>query len=599
MLAVACALVAFGAGAQPTPATAELVITGGDIVTVNDAQPSAEAVAVRDGRIIAVGPRNEVMKLQGARTQVMDLGGRTLIPGFVDAHGHISGVGAQAVAANLLAPPDGDLKDIAGVQAKLREWSQGPAAAKLGWLVGFGYDDALLAEKRHPTRDELDAVSKDVPILIVHQSSHLGVANSKALELAGITSATPNPTGGVIRRREGSQEPNGVLEETAFWAVLGQLPKLSPADGVYLAMAGQDLYLSFGFTTAQEGRAMPPTNALWESLASRGELKLDVVSYTDVTAADIGMKSPYVGRDYRNRFRIAGVKMNLDGSPQGKTAWLTQPYLVPPDGQKAGYLGYPALTDEQVMAFTDKAFASQWQLLAHAGGDAAIDQFIRAVRAAEEKYGRSDRRPVLIHGHVTRPDQLDACKELGIFPAFFPMHTFYWGDWHRSSVFGPVRGANISPTGWALQRGMIFSSHHDAPVAYPDSLRVLSATINRVARGSGDVVGPEHRVTPIVGLKAMTLWAAYQHFEEKSKGSIEVGKVADFVVLSQNPITIDPLKIADIQVMETIKGGRSVYKRDPEKSAGPDPASCAASPRCFTRMGPIAAGLAGIEPHAH
>jgi predicted amidohydrolase YtcJ len=181
------------------------------------------------------------------------------------------------------------------------------------------------------------------------------------------------------------------------------------------------------------------------------------------------------------------------------------------------------------------------------------------------------------------------------------MHTYYWGDWHRQSVLGPERGRNISPTGWALGRGMIFSSHHDAPVAFPDSMRVLSATVTRVARGSGEVVGPEQRVPPIVALKAMTLWAAYQHFEETTKGSIEPGKVADFVVLSENPIRIDQLRIAAIQVLETIKSGTSVYRRN-EKTASHSvwlDTSCAASPKCFTSMAPVGASLIGQALHQH
>ena len=404
----------------------------------------------------------------------------------------------------------------------------------------------------------------------------------------------------MIRRKAGSQEPDGVLEESAFWMVLGALPKMSDADQQAIANAGQELYLRYGFTTAQEGRSTPETDETWAALAAKKALKLDVVSYPDVQLADKAMKSPYVGASYKNGFRIGGVKLNLDGSPQGKTAWLSKPYYKAPSGQKEDYVGYPAFKEEQVLGFVDKAFANHWQLLTHVNGDAAIDQLIRAVRAAEDKHGKADRRPVAIHAQTARPEQVEAFQNLGIFPSFFPMHTYYWGDWHRNSVLGPERGRNISPTGWALQRGMIFSSHHDAPVAFPDSMRVLSATVTRVARGSGEVVGPEHRATPLTGLKAMTLWAAYQHFEERSKGSIETGKTADFVVLSDNPLKIDPAKIADIRVLETIKAGQSVYRRSADESlAGGADASCAASDKCFTAMAPVAAAMVGAELHSH
>jgi predicted amidohydrolase YtcJ len=580
---------------------ADLILRGGEIITVNDRQPQAEAVAIRNGVILAVGDDRAVMKLKGSNTKVIDLGGKTLVPGFIDAHGHIFNAGVQSLAANLLAAPDGDVKDIASLQAKLRAWQQGNTGRKLGWIIGFGYDDSQLKEQRHPTRDDLDAVSTELPVLAVHQSAHLAVLNSKALQLAGITAASKDPPGGVIRRRPGTQEPSGVLEEMAFFSLMGILPKLSEADREFVAKAGQALYERYGFTTAQEGRSTLGINTTWAALAERNGLTIDVVAYTDMADADRAMASPYVSPTYRNHFRIGGVKLNLDGSPQGKTAWLSKPYYKVPAGQKPDYLGYPTFSDAQAFASVDKAFANGWQILAHVSGDAAIDQYIRAVRAGEGKYGKADRRPVAIHAHTARPDQLAAFQELGIIPSFFPMHTFYWGDWHRQSVLGPERGSNISPTGWTLARGMIFTSHHDAPVAFPDSMRVLSSTVTRVARGSGEVIGTQHRVPPIVGLKAITLWAAYQHFEEKTKGSIEPGKVADFVVLSANPIRIDPAKIADIKVLETIKTLQSVYRRnEPTASRNVDEQlSCAASPKCFTVMAPIGASLTGQELHHH
>lgn len=596
----ALALLVFPIVSAARSDSADVIFRGGDIVTVNELQPHAEAVAVKQGRIVAVGYEDEVMQLKGASTQVIDLGGNTLVPGFIDAHGHIFTTGVQALVANLLAAPDGEVNNIASLQRSLRDWQQGDVSAKLGWVIGFGYDDAQLKEQRHPTRDELDAVSRDVPVLAIHQSGHLATANSKALQLAGISAQSKNPPGGVIRRRAGTQEPDGVLEETAFFAMLGKLPALSQASQQTIARAGQELYLRYGFTTAQEGRSSSSINDTWAELAQSGELALDVVAYPDILEADKAMASPYVGKDYQKRFRIGGVKLNLDGSPQGKTAWLTQPYFKVPPGQQPDYVGYPTFNDEQVFALIDKAFANNWQILTHTNGDAAIDQYIRAVRAAVQRHGKADRRPVAIHAQTAREDQIIAFRQLGIFPSFFPMHTFYWGDWHRASVLGAERGNNISPTGWALAQGMIFSSHHDAPVAFPDSMRVLSATVTRVARGSGEVVGAEHRVSPLTGLKAMTLWAAYQHFEEHNKGSVEVGKVADFAVLSGNPLSVDPLNISEIKVMQTIKAGQRVYRRNDSSAVTDKPdTSCAASDRCVVAMAQMNGILIeqGIHPH--
>jgi predicted amidohydrolase YtcJ len=283
------------------------------------------------------------------------------------------------------------------------------------------------------------------------------------------------------------------------------------------------------------------------------------------------VENPKPSQKYTNHYRCGGVKLTIDGSPQGKTAWLTKPYFIPPPGKDKDYVGYAAIDEETTNAAVEKAYANGWQILCHGNGDAASDRYIAAIRKAKAKYPKVDNRPVLIHGQVLREEQVDELKELDIFPSLFPMHTFYWGDYHRDSVLGPERAANISPTGWVLKRGMMFGTHHDAPVALPDSMRILSATVTRKTR-TGKVLGPEHKVPVATALKAMTLWSAWQHFEEKTKGSIEVGKLADFVVLSENPLEIDEDKIADIKVLETIKEGTSVYKRPAKVSSIATPA---------------------------
>jgi predicted amidohydrolase YtcJ len=556
----ACAAVAPPAATAAGPA--DLIYSGGPIFTMNDAAPSAEAVAVRGGRILALGTRAQMEATRGPGTRMVNLEGRTMLPGFVDPHGHVAMVGLQAVGANLLAAPDGEGNDIPALIRILRDWAARNEAAvrRYGLIFGFGYDDSQLKERRHPTRDELDQVSTEVPVLIIHTSSHLAAANSKALEKVGITAATPDPVGGVFRRRDGSREPNGVMEENAMIAGAGPLlGSLDEAAWLAMIRAGSEFYASFGYTTCQEGRAMGPTLANLTKAADRGLLAVDVVAYPDILGAADQLGGPLHGRAYRNRLRIGGAKISLDGSPQGKTAWLTRPYHVIPPGLPPDYRGLQtAPTDATIEAFS-RCYERGWQILAHAGGDAAIDLMIGAVREARRRHGPGDRRPVLIHGHTLREDQVDALRDLGIFPALFPMHTFYWGDWHRDSVLGPERAENISPTGWLMSRGMMFTSHHDAPVARPDSMRVLSATVTRRSR-TGDIIGPRHRVPVATALKAMTIWAAHQHFEEATKGSIEVGKLADFVVLSDNPLSVDPETLAALKVVETIKEGASIYR---------------------------------------
>ena len=540
---------------------ADIIYSGGDIITINDSQPTAEALAVKGGKIIAVGTKTDVLKHKGDSTTIVDLRGKTLLPGFIDAHGHVFNTGLQALAANLLAKPDGTVNDVASLQQTLRDWAKKypKRLAKTGWIIGFGYDDAQLKEQRHPTRDDLDAVSTTVPVLAIHQSGHLAAINSKGLEVAGITADSKDPSGGVFRRREGSLEPDGVLEEMAFFKlVFTVLGTLGTDDNKALLKNGLDLYASYGFTTAQEGRATPEAIATETTVAREGGLKMDVVAYADIQGAADTIKPPLHAKTYIQHFRIGGAKLNLDGSPQGKTAWLTKPYHVPPEGQAADYRGYPAVPDDEAVALVDKAFSNSWQILAHCNGDAATDQFIMAIRAATEKYGKADRRPVMIHSQTVREDQLDEMKKLGIIPSFFGMHTYYWGDWHRDSVLGPERAARISPAASALKRGMIFTQHHDAPVALPSSIMILASQVNRTTR-SGQVLGPEQRVSVMDALKSITIHAAYQYFEEKTKGSLEPGKLADFVILDKNPLKVEPMAIKDIQVVETIKNGKSIY----------------------------------------
>lgn len=547
--------------AQDAPADALYV--NGTILTMNDAQPEAEAVAVRDGLVVAVGQIGEVEKMAGPQTVRHDLDGRTMLPGFFDPHGHANMVGIQAISANLLPPPDGGGTSIAALQRILAEWTQAERAfvERYGIIMGFGYDDAQIGEQRHPTRQDLDAVSSDLPVLVMHQSMHLGAVNSRALELAGVSSETADPAGGVYRRETGTNEPNGGVEENAFFAMLGLfLGRLDEAANLQMAKAGTQLYARFGYTTCQDSSSSAAALSLFQALGQRGELAIDVLAFPLILTSTDTLTPPLYGPDYVDRVRIGGVKLTIDGSPQGKTAWLSQPYFVPPEGQGPEYVGYPAISTELAMDKIEQAFRQGWQMQIHANGDAAIDLAIAGVKNALQRHPRHDHRTVLIHGQTAREDQVDAMKRLGIVPSFFPMHTYYWGDWHRDSVLGPARADNISPTGWAYRRGMRFTTHHDAPVANPDSIRVLSATVTRRTR-SNDILGPQQRVPAEIALKAMTLWAAWQHFEDDRKGSIEVGKLADFVVLSDNPLTVAPETLETLQVVETIKEGTTVYRQ--------------------------------------
>lgn len=547
--------------------TADKIWLGGPILTMNDEAMRADAVAVKDGKILAVGKKDDVLATKGDKTEVIDLGGRALIPGFVDAHGHVMMGGLQAMAANMLAPPDGKVTDIAGLQQTLKDWAEAnkDVVSKANLILGFGYDQSQLKELRAPTKEELDAVSTEYPVVVVHQSGHFGAMNSKALEVVGYTAETKDPEGGVIQRKPGTTEPNGVLEETAWISVVPKvLGNVGPAGMRALAEAGAEMWASYGYTTAQEGRSNQGLDNVLRAVAADGKFKIDVVSYPDILLGRDYIKEN-VSPDYKNGFRVGGAKLTIDGSPQGFTAWRDRPYYAPVGNFPKGYLGYPAVNGQQVIDATDWTYANNIQLITHVSGEAAGDLMITGLRLAENKYGAGDRRPVLIHGHFEREDQVDSFVRLGVFPSLFPMHTYYWGDWHRDHTVGPELAQNISPTGWYLKRGSKFSTHHDAPVAFPDSMRILDATVTRRSR-SGDIIGPLQRVDVITALKGMTIWPAYQHFEEKTKGSIETGKLADFVILSADPTATDPDKLEDLKVAETIKKGNTIYVRGQKRT---------------------------------
>jgi hypothetical protein len=542
------------------------VYYGGDILTMEgDSASYVEALVVKDGKILYTGGKDDAMKQAGEGHKMIDLQGKTLLPGFIDAHGHIFNAGFQALAADLLPPPDGKGKDMATIVELAKEWQakNKTIVDKVGWIIGFGYDDAQLAEKRHPDANDLDKVSTDLPVLFIHQSGHLGAMNHKGLELAGYKDGVADPKGGVIRRIKGTKKPSGTLEEMGmFIPLFGILGKVDSKGNEALVNAGIEAYTRFGFTTAQEGRATKAACETYKKMAADNALSIDIVAYPDIQAEMEYMKANGTQKNYTNHFRIGGVKLSLDGSPQGKTAWLTKPFKVPPPGQKADYKGYPAIPDEKTaIGYVETAFENNWQILTHCNGDAAGDQYIKAVRSAATKFGNNDRRSVMIHAQTVREDQLDSMKVLGIIPSFFSMHTFYWGDWHRDETLGKERAYRISPTQSALKRGMIFTEHHDAPVANPDAIRILATTVNRTSR-SGDVIGPDQRVSPYIALKSITDWAAYQSFEDDIKGTLKAGKLADFVILDKNPCKIDPAAINDLKVLETIKEGKTVYKRN-------------------------------------
>jgi predicted amidohydrolase YtcJ len=593
------AVVLFASCISDSKQAADIIYSGGDIVTINDAQPTAEAVAVADGKIIAVGKKPEVLKHKGNATKMFDLRGKTLLPGFFDAHSHVLPTALGAITADLYPPPIGKIDSMEKLKAALLAYKAEKKMKPGQWIIGMNYDDTLLSEKRHPTRDDLDQVSTEHPIFILHISGHLASANSKALEIAGITAETEDPVGGRFIRRPGSKEPNGVMESNmAFLRVIGKVPAPSPDQAAkYIVDALVNEYAANGTTTAQEAAgAFPEVMEVFRLAASKEKLPIDLIAYPKDIYKDM-LANYEQDKEYHNGLRLGGLKLIYDGSIQGYTGYLSQPYHVPPKMDQdlsdhcdqtgtEGLLvdideaNYPEKDDhdtvvkdgdknfrgksyygsqEEADALVELALKNRWHLLAHTNGDAATDMLIESMRKGLKKYPVKDHRTTIIHAQMMREDQLDAAKELGLVPSFFPSHIYYWGDRHRDIFIGPERAARLNPMKSALDRGIRFTIHHDAAVTTTNMLIVVQSAVHRVT-SSGKPLGTEQEIPVMEALKAVTINAAWQEGEEKLKGSIEPGKLADLVILSANPLKVDKSKIAEIQVMETIKEGKTVYK---------------------------------------
>ena len=575
---VACvALLVAGACGARAAEPAAAIYGGGVILTMAGPEPErVESLAVKDGRIVFVGPAAEAARFVGPDTRRVDLGGRTLLPGFIDTHGHFVYFGKNLVDANLFG-----CTTVAEVLERMRR--QVERTPVDGWIVGFGYQARQLAEGRTPTAAELDRVSADRPVLIVDSSGHLGSANAAAFRAAGISAATPDPDGGKFARGDDGRSLQGPMEETALNAVRARRPPFSGPLADRVITGAAEVWASHGQTTAMEAglglgnddvavvlnaidkKLLPidlyvaaKDSAMDETLAAA----YSVASAYDVRAvgalAKLRAARPDLDSRYVNRVRLGGIKFWLDGSLD--TAWFTEPYTRNPAGKTGAFAGYRQIPDEVLDAAFDRFWSSGLQIHMHMNGDAAADQALAAIAKAVQKHGMHDHRPVFVHASWLRPDQIEKIKACGAIPSFLPSGIVPGGD-AVVRLWGPVRSAGAMASRSFLRAGLPFTFSHDAPVSpVPSILALVDAGVNRMS-GSGQVIGPDERITPYQALRAVTATAAYQLKEEKTKGTLEVGKLADLVILEKNPLAVEPTTIKDIAVFETIKEGKTVWRR--------------------------------------
>lgn len=532
------------------------VYHNGNILTMKGDEASyAKAIEVRDNTIMKVAYTEEDKKslINNVYAEIVDLKGKTLMPSFIDAHSHMVRFAQSLTTVDLTGSTN--MLDIA---QKITNYIEVNKLKPDAWVVGFGYDNNLLPDKKNPDRDDLDKISTTHPIFITHASGHVGAMNSKALEEFGVNENTPDIAGGVIERYPNSRKPTGYMEEAAFMHY-AQSIKFSFTDEDLMNFINQaeDVYLGYGITTAQDALISTAEFPLINNMITNNRFRIDVIGFIDLkNSYSLAKTNINMIGNYNNRFKIGGYKIFLDGSPQAKTAWLEQPYVSGP----ARYRGYGIYSNSDVEKFVETALDDKMQLQAHCNGDAAADQYINAFSNVMIKRNTTNNyRAVLVHSQIIREEQYTSMSNLNIIPSIFVAHVYYWGDVHLANL-GMERASQISASKTALNNNLGFTYHQDTPVIKPNMLETIWCAVNRITR-DGVLLGENQKVNPYEALKAITINAAYQNKEEDIKGTIEEGKLADLVILSDNPITCDPMKIKDIEVLETIKEGKTLYTK--------------------------------------
>ena len=514
---------------------------GGPIVTLEEPR-YAQALVERGGRIAYVGNREEAERLAGPGARRVDLEGRALLPAFVDPHSHL-----LACAYARLQVPLGECAGWGEIADRLSRHVQERGIQPGEWVKGTGYDQNALAEGAAPDRFCLDRACPHNPVVIQHASGHAGVFNTLALERLGAL----NEDCGL--ERDGQGELTGRGEENPFLDLLGRIPMDGLEDVLRAFQGAQEEYASHGITTAQEGLLQPVMAPVYQEILRRGLLYLDVNAY--VPPADYDRLRGQFAQGVSaspGTFQVAGMKIFLDGSPQGGTAWVREPYA-------GGGCGTSTMTDGQVLSAFRQALDRDAQLLAHCNGDRAAEQYLTLLAQAEREAGKKLCRPVMIHAQLLGLDQLERVKALGVIPSFFVAHVYHWGEIHVKN-FGLDRAGRISPAGGALSLGIPFTFHQDSPVIPPDMLETIWCACVRRTK-TGRVLGAEERIPVEAALRAVTQTAALQYGLERELGTLRPGKRADFVLLSGDPLRTPPEELKKLQVERTIRCGRTIWSR--------------------------------------
>lgn len=535
-----------------------ILIHGGPIYTIEADLPKAEALLAVGGQIAYVGDLTSARALAPPHTRELDLRGRVAFPGFVESHSHPFHLGR-----NLSGVACAGAGDIATIVERLRERAQ--STPKGEWVIGHGFDDTGIADNRHLTAADLDAASREHPIFVTHVSGHSAYANSVALARAGVDASTADPDDGHIDR-DAAGNPTGILWEWALKLVVREIPA-DTVDAVKAHVeAAAQVYLGVGITSVTEaalglaGDGRVEFDAL-NALAEDGTLPIRLgaaLTYELWRSIYRGSQNPPEWRGDTRRVRPMGVKLFQDGSIQLRTAALS-----------CCYHGMAARADvvnrirsqEQLDEVVRDIHTAGWQILTHANGDDAIDCVLNAYARVLPPGRGHDIRHRIEHCQTARDDQIERMAGLGVPASVFAAHVYYWGDRHRDLFLGPRRASRISPLSTLLKYGVPFGLHNDSPVTPPSPLASIATASSR-RTSAGEILGPEQAITVHQALRAMTIDSAWLSFDENTRGSLRKGKLADIVILDQDPYRVAPAEIADINVDKTIVGGAIVFDRE-------------------------------------
>tara|TARA_B100000683_G_scaffold265823_1_gene297296 strand:- start:961 stop:2616 length:1656 start_codon:yes stop_codon:yes gene_type:complete len=525
---------------------ADLILYNADIITVNPNQPSAEAIAISGDKIIGVGSNEDIMNLSSAYTKKINVGGKIITPGFIDAHSHPAGAGRSH-----LRNVDCDLRSIEEIKNAIFERSK--KTPKGEWISGFKYDDTKTKEKRYINNIDLDEVSPDHPVIITHRGGHTAYVNSLALKIAGIDEKTPDPKGGNIERDLETGNLNGRLLETATYLVEKFIPnQFTRSDyqaGVKLI---SEMLSKSGITSVTDAGTGVKSLQAFEDAYESGELKTRVYCMIRGYAFDevngSGKKTGY-GDEW---VRVGAVKLVCDGSISERTARLSKPYIGRPD-----YYGIIINNEDEIYEEAIKAHSNDWQIGVHANGDVGIDITLRVFeRLQKEKY-RKDPRFRIEHCTIINESLVQRIKTLGVIPNPFSTYVYFHGE--KMKEYGKERLENMFAVRSFLDAGIPVTQTSDYPPGPFEPMMAIQSSVTRTDY-TGEVWGPSQKISVEEAIKVATINGAYASYEENIKGSIEIGKLADLTILGQDPRETDPMKIIDIPIERTMVGGKWVYE---------------------------------------